>query len=109
MRNAIPSITAPAAELQPRLRPAQDGHTNPRLQMRSWLASGQARQCQDMAHLLGVHRHPMGRWLALDAGGGLSEGVVGYRRPRGHTRLARTNNARQPGGCPPLAGKLCLL
>jgi hypothetical protein len=31
--------------------------------MRSWLASGQARQCQDMAHLLGVHRYPMGRWL----------------------------------------------
>jgi transposase len=35
------------------------------------LASRQARTRQDVAHLLGVHRHTIGRWLAISAAGGL--------------------------------------
>ena len=35
------------------------------------LASGQAHTRQQLAHLLGVHRNTIGRWLALYAAGGL--------------------------------------
>lgn len=35
------------------------------------LASGQAHSRQDVAHLLGVHRNTIGRWLARDTAGGL--------------------------------------
>jgi transposase len=71
MRKAIPGITARVGELKPRLRHEPDGHKKPRLQMLSLLASGQAHSRQDVAHLLGVHRHTIGRWLALYTAGGL--------------------------------------
>jgi hypothetical protein len=35
------------------------------------LASGQAHTRQDVARLLGLHRHTMSRWLAIYAVGGL--------------------------------------
>jgi transposase len=71
MRNAIPFISAHAAELRQRLRHEQDGHKKPRLQMLYGLASGQAHTRQEVAPRLGVHRHTIGRWLALYAAGGL--------------------------------------
>jgi len=39
--------------------------------MLSLLASGQARTRQDVARLLGVHRHTIRQWLAVYAAGGL--------------------------------------
>jgi transposase len=39
--------------------------------MLSLLASGQAHDRQEVAHLLGVHRNTVGRWLALYAARGL--------------------------------------
>lgn len=42
------------------------------------LASGQARTRQDVAHLLGVHRHTIGRWLASYASGGLDASLALY-------------------------------
>jgi transposase len=71
MRTAIPPITEPEAELKQRLRHAQDSHKKLRLQMLYLLASGQARDRQQVAHLLAVHRNTIGRWLALYAARGL--------------------------------------
>jgi transposase len=78
MRNAIPLITEPAAELKQRLRHEHDGHKQPRLQMLSLLASGQAHSRQEVARLLGVHRNTISRWLALYAAGGLEAVLATY-------------------------------
>jgi transposase len=72
MRKAIPGITERVDELKQRLRHEPDGHKKPRLQMLYLLASGQARSRQDVAHLLGVHRNTLGRWLALYSAGGVN-------------------------------------
>ena len=72
MYRAIPGIREHANELKQRLQHEHSGHKKPRLQMLSLLASGQARSRQDVAHLLGVHRHTISRWLALYAAGGLA-------------------------------------
>jgi transposase len=71
MRKAMPRITDHADDLKHRLQREHDGHQKPRLQMLSLLASGQAQTRQDVAQLLGVHRHTIGRWLAMYAAGGL--------------------------------------
>lgn len=72
MRTAIPPMTEPAAALTRRLQRAHDSHQKLRLQMLYWLASGQAHERQEVARLLGVHRKTIGRWLAIDAAGGLA-------------------------------------
>jgi transposase len=71
MRTAIPPIAEQEAGLKQRLRHEHDRHKKLRLQMLYLLASGQAHDRQQVAHLLGVHRHTLGRWLALYAAGGL--------------------------------------
>ena len=71
MRKAIPLITEHAAELKQRLQPEHDSHKKLRLQVLYLLASGQAHDRQDVAHLVGVHRNTIGRWLARYAAGGL--------------------------------------
>lgn len=71
MRTAIPAITDHADDLKQRLQRERNGHKRPRLQMLYLLASGQAHTRQQLAHLLGVHRNTIGRWLALYAAGGL--------------------------------------
>jgi transposase len=71
MRPAMPPITEPEVELKQRLRHEQNSDTKQRLQMLYLLASGQARDRQQVAHLLGVHRNTIGRWLALYAARGL--------------------------------------
>jgi DNA-binding MarR family transcriptional regulator len=67
----MPPIHEEVAALKERLQHEHDGHTKPRLQMLSMLASGQAHTRQDVARLLGLHRHTMSRWLAIYAVGGL--------------------------------------
>jgi transposase len=71
MRKPIPTIGEEVAALKERLQHEHDGHKKPRVQMLSLLASGQAQTRQDVARLLGVHRHTMSRWLALYATRGL--------------------------------------
>lgn len=71
MRTAIPPIAEQEAELKRRLRREQNSHKKLRLQMLYLLASGQAHDRQQVAHLLGVHRNTIGRWLALYAARGL--------------------------------------
>jgi hypothetical protein len=78
MRTAIPPITDHVDELRHRLQREHNGHKKPRLQMLYLLASGQARNRQDVAHLLGVHRNTIGRWLAIDASGGLDAVLATY-------------------------------
>ena len=78
MRTAIPRITDHADDLRHRLQREHDGHKKPRLQMLSLLATGQAHTRQDVAHLLGVHRNTVGRWLALYAAGGLAALLATY-------------------------------
>jgi transposase len=78
MHNAIPPIREEVAALKERLQHAHDGHQKPRLQMLDLLASGQAHSRQEGAHLLGVHRHTISRWLALYAAGGLEAVLATY-------------------------------
>jgi transposase len=72
MHKAIPLVSEQADELKQRLQHEHDGHKKPRLQMLYLLASGQAHTRQEMAHLLGVHRNTIGRWLAIYARAGLA-------------------------------------
>jgi hypothetical protein len=78
MRTAVPPLTAQADDLKHRLQREPDGHKKPRLQTLSLLASGQAHTRQDVAPLLGVHRHTVGRWLAIYAAGGLPALLATY-------------------------------
>ena len=71
MRTAIPPIAEHETELKQRLRREHDSHKKLRLQMLYLLASGQAHDRQEVAHLLGVHRNTIGRWLARYAARGL--------------------------------------
>jgi hypothetical protein len=61
MHRAIPCINEHVNELKQHLQHEHDGHKKPRLQMLYLLASGHARTCQEVAHLLGVHRNTIGR------------------------------------------------
>lgn len=71
MRKALPVLTEDAALLKQRLQREHDGRQQSRLQLLYLLASGQAHTRQDVAQLLGVHRHTIGHGLALYAAGGL--------------------------------------
>jgi transposase len=71
MRIAIPPLREQVDALQRRLQREHDGLKKRRLQMLYLLASGQARDRQEVASLLGVHRHTIGRWWALYAARGL--------------------------------------
>ena len=78
MRHPVPPIRDDEARLKQRLPHDHDGHQKLRLHMRSLLATGQAQARQDVARLLGVHRHTLGRWLALYAAGGLDALLATY-------------------------------
>jgi hypothetical protein len=60
MRKALPAITEAVENLKQRLQHEHDGRKKPRLQMLSWLASGQVQTRQAVAQLLGLHRHTIG-------------------------------------------------
>jgi transposase len=78
MRNPIPPIPEEVAALKERLQHEHDGHKKPRLQMLYLLASGHAHNRQEVAALLGVHRHTMSRRLAVYAAGGLAALLATY-------------------------------
>ena len=88
MRNPIPPIPEEVAALKERLQHAHDGHKKPRLQMLYLLASGQAHTRQDVARLLGVHRHTIRHWLAIYAAGGLEALLATYIPPGKPVSLA---------------------
>ncbi len=78
MRNAIPPIREEIAALKERLQHEHDGHKKPRLHMLYLLATRQARDRQEVARLLGVHRNTISRWLARYAVGGLDALLATY-------------------------------
>ena len=78
MRKAMPPMTEHADELKQRLRREHDRHKQLRLQRLYLLASGQARERQEVAQLVGVHRNTIGRWLAMSAAGGLLAWLATY-------------------------------
>jgi transposase len=71
MCRVLPATTEDAATWKRRLRHEHAGGKKLRRQMLPVLASGQAQTRQDVARLLGVHRHTIGHWLARYETGGL--------------------------------------
>jgi hypothetical protein len=83
MRRAIPPIREAVDELKDGRPRAQDGPKTSRLHVLSRRATGQARDRQEVAARLGVPRHTIGRWLALEAAGGL-EALLATSIPKGN-------------------------
>jgi transposase len=75
-----PEIVESADELQRLLRAERDIKRRQRLQALYLLASHQARTRQQVAALLGVHRHTVASWLQAYERGRL-EGLLTYRVP----------------------------
>ena len=78
MRNPGPPIREDEARLKPRLQHEHDRQKKPRLHMLYLLATRQAHDRQNVARLLGVHRNPVGRWLARSAAGGTDALLATY-------------------------------
>ena len=97
MRKALPGIREDLESLKQRLQHAHAGRKRPRRHRRYLLASGPAQTRGHVAPLLGVHRNPIGHWLALYETGGL-EALLDVYIPAG-------------GACAgsPAAGRVCLL
>ena len=91
MRKAMPSITESADELQRRMKSEPDLKRRQRLHALYLAASGQARQRQEIAALLGVHRHSVAAWFKAYAEGGLAH-ALSYQRPMPpvHRRITET-------------------
>jgi hypothetical protein len=69
MRKKRPTITESAAERHPRMKQEKDVKKRQRLQALYLVANGPARHRQELAALLGVHRHSVGAWLEAYAAG----------------------------------------
>ena len=91
MRKAMPRMTESADELQRRMQSELDLKKRQRLHAFYLAASGQARHRQEIAALLGVHRHSIAAWLRAYAQGGLDH-ALGYQRPQPpvHQRITAT-------------------
>jgi transposase len=81
MRKAIPIIREPVADLKHCLQRERDGRKKLRLQMLYLLASAQAQTRQEIAHVLGISRNTVGRWLADYERGGLAALLTLYVPP----------------------------
>ena len=89
MRKALPRITESADELQRRMKSEPDIKKRQRLHALYLAASGQARQRQEIAALLGVHRHSVAAWFRAYAEGGLDR-ALSYQVPPVHQRITPT-------------------
>jgi transposase len=69
--NPVPPIRDDEATLKQRLQHEHDSQQKPRFHLLYLLATRQAQDRQDVARLLGIQRHTIGRWLARYAAGGL--------------------------------------
>lgn len=63
MRKRVPEIKESVEELKRGMQGEKGGRKRQRWQMLYLLASGQAREKQEVAQLLGVDRNTVGRWL----------------------------------------------
>jgi transposase len=81
MRKAMPTITESVDELQRRMKSEPDRKKRQRLHAFYLAASGQARHRQEIAALLGVHRHSVAAWVKAYAEGGLDH-ALRYQSPK---------------------------
>jgi hypothetical protein len=68
----MPTITESAEALHQRMKQTKDAKQRQRLQALYLVLSGHARTRQELAALLGVHRHSVAAWLTAYAAGGWS-------------------------------------
>jgi hypothetical protein len=80
MRKRMPTITESPEELHQRLKQEKDPKKRQRLQALYMAASGYARHRQDIASLLGVHRHSVAAWFEAYATGGMDQ-MLRYEVP----------------------------
>jgi transposase len=92
MRKRMPTITERADELQRRMKQEKDVKKRQRLQALYVVASGRARHRQDIADLLGVHRHSVAAWFDAYAEGGVDK-MLTYQVPRPPDRSRITPTA----------------
>jgi transposase len=92
MRKKMPPITESAAELHQRMQQEKDGKKRQRLQALYLLVSGHVRHRQELAALLGMHRHSVAAWLDAYAAGGVDK-MLRYQVPRPPTRSRITPTA----------------
>jgi transposase len=92
MRKRMPTITESPEALHQRLKQEKDPKKRQRLQALYVAASGYARHRQDIAHLLGVHRHSVAAWFAAYAAGGIDQ-MLRYEVPRPPLRQRITSSA----------------
>jgi transposase len=91
MRKAMPRITESANALQHRMQSERDLKKRQRRHALYLATSGQARHRQEIAALLGVHRHSVAAWFRAYAQGGLDH-ALRYQRPLPpvHQRMTAT-------------------
>jgi transposase len=91
MRKAMPRITESADELQRRMKSEPAPKKRQRLHALYLAASGHARHRQEIAALLGVHRHSVAAWFTAYAAGGLDH-ALRYQVPKPpvHQRITPT-------------------
>ena len=80
MRKPMPHISESADALQRHMKSESDLKKRPRLHAFYLAASGQARHRQEIAALLGVHRHSVAAWFTAYAQGGLDH-ALSYQVP----------------------------
>lgn len=91
MRKKLPTIDESAEALQQRLKSEKDVKKRQRLHALYLVASGQARHRQDIAPLLGVHRHSVAAWLDAYAEGGREQALYYHvPTPPVHRRMTDT-------------------
>ena len=73
MKKPIPLIHETSEELKRRLKTARDTQKQQRVQVLYLLQTQQARTRRQVARLLGVSRHTIGRWLAAYERGGIPQ------------------------------------
>ena len=81
MKTPIPPIHETPEELKALLTAEGDAQNYQRLQALYLLQTQQARTRRQVAHLLGVHRETVGRWLAAYATGGLPQMLTIAKAP----------------------------
>jgi transposase len=88
----MPTITESAEALHQRMKQTKDVKQRQRLQALYLVVSGHARSRQELAALLGVHRHSVAAWLEAYAQGGLDK-MLSYQVPRPPDRSRITPTA----------------
>jgi transposase len=89
MWKRTPTITESADALPQHRKQAKDPKKRQRLQALYMVASGHARYRQEVADLLGVHRHSVAAWFEAYAAGGWSRCSATRSRARPSASASR--------------------